>query len=320
MAACARAGDGRRAHVGGLMWDYFMVACHLDPRVHLRLWQDGGGALAAYAILGEDPSFQCQAAPDWEGAGLEAEALAWAEGRLADLRRSEPGRWGGPLFSGAWRDDERRSRFLEENGFVRREEFDEFVLKRSLADGIPKSRIPEGYRIRAVADSGEASLRADVQREVWSPWPVGRIGGEDYARLMRMDGYDRELDVIAVAPDGTIAAYANGWIDPVNRIGNFGPVGARPAHRRRGLTRAVLWEGMRRMQARGMNRVCISTGISNVPARNLYESIGFREANRVLGYAKPDRGGGSSTPGGGDGGESDRPPETRSRADAERGK
>ena len=73
--------------------------------------------------------------------------------------------------------------------------------------------------------------------------------------------------MVAVARDGTIAAYVNCWLDPVNRIGDFGPVGARPAYRRRGLTRAVLLEGMRRLQAAGMDRVCVSTGVTNTAAR-----------------------------------------------------
>jgi ribosomal protein S18 acetylase RimI-like enzyme len=103
---------------------------------------------------------------------------------------------------------------------------------------------------------------------------------------MRLPGYHRDLDVVTVAPDGVIAAYVNGWIDPINRIGDFGPVGARPAYRRQGLTRAALVEGLRRMKAHGMDRVCISTGVSNTPALQLYESIGFRVVNRYLEYIK----------------------------------
>ena len=78
----------------------------------------------------------------------------------------------------------------------------------------------------------------------------------------------------------------NGWIDPINRIGDFGPVGALPAYRRQGLTRAALLEGLRRMRARGMNRVCISTGVSNTPALRLYVSIGFKIVNKCLDYVK----------------------------------
>jgi ribosomal protein S18 acetylase RimI-like enzyme len=129
-------------------------------------------------------------------------------------------------------------------------------------------------------------MRAAAEREVWQPWTVGNVSDDDYARLMRLPGYHRDLDVVAVTPDGVIAAYVNGWIDPVNRIGDFGPVGALPAYRRQGLTRAVLLEGLRRMQARGMDRVCVSTGETNTPARRLYESVGFKIVNQYLDYVK----------------------------------
>jgi ribosomal protein S18 acetylase RimI-like enzyme len=112
------------------------------------------------------------------------------------------------------------------------------------------------------------------------------VSDEDYAALMRLPGYHRELDVVAVTPNGVIAAYVNGWIDPLNRIGDFGPVGTLPAYRRQGLTRAVLLEGLRRMQAAGMDRVCVSTGVSNTPAQRLYESVGFSSVNRYHEYVR----------------------------------
>jgi ribosomal protein S18 acetylase RimI-like enzyme len=103
---------------------------------------------------------------------------------------------------------------------------------------------------------------------------------------MQLPGYSRDLDLVTVTPQGVIAAYVNGWIDSANRIGDFGPVGALPAYRQQGLTRAALLEGLRRMQARGMDRTCISTGVSNTPALRLYESIGFRIVNRYLDYVR----------------------------------
>ena len=103
---------------------------------------------------------------------------------------------------------------------------------------------------------------------------------------MQLPGYHPELDVVAIAPDGVIAAFVNGWIDPVNRIGDFGPIGARPAYRRQGLTRAVLLEGLRLMKACGMDRVCVSTGETNTPARRLYQSVGFKIVNKYLDYVR----------------------------------
>jgi mycothiol synthase len=286
MEARSRTDDWRYAHVGELMWGFFMVLCHLNPQEQIRLWHDRQGRLVAYAILGEDPSFDCQVLPAYEWCGIEAEALAWAEARIRELRARGAERLSGQLVSGARQDDANRIAFLEQHGFRYSGKFAEVNMLRPLDEPIPEPTVSPGCQVRALAETGETSDRAGAVRDVWLPWTVGHVRDEDYARLMQLPGYDRELDVVAVAPDGLIAAYVNGWPDPVNRIGDFGPVGARPAYRRQGLTRAVLLEGLRRLKARGMDRVCVSTGVSNTPALRLYESIGFRIVNRYLDYVQ----------------------------------
>ena len=136
------------------------------------------------------------------------------------------------------------------------------------------------------SSASEIADHAAAHREVWLPWTDGNLSDADYARLMQLPGYRRELDIVAVTPEGVIAACATGWLDPLNRIGEFDSVSARPAYRRQGLTRAVLLEGMRRFKVHGMDRVCVSTGISNTPARRLYESVGFKIVNQYLDYVK----------------------------------
>jgi mycothiol synthase len=288
MEARSRTNDWHYAHVGELMWGFFMVACHLNPQEHIRLWHDDEGELVAYAILGEDPSFDCQVLPEYGWSGIEVEALEWAEARIRELRKRDAQQWSGGLVSGARQDDAKRIAFLEQQGFRYSGEFAEVNMLRSLGEPIPETLVLPGYRIRALAETGETSDRAGAERDVWLPWTVGNVSDDDYAHLMQLPGYHRELDVVAVAPDGIIAAYVNCWLDPVNRIGDFGPVGARPAYRRQGLTRAVLLEGLRRLKAHGMDRVCVSTGVSNTPALRLYESVGFRIVNKYLDYVKTD--------------------------------
>ncbi len=284
MEGRSRAGDWRFFHVGDLMWNFFMITCHLRTEQHVRLWHDAG-KLVGYAILGEDPLWECQVLPEHAYSGIEIEALAWAETRLAELRRREAPRWSGQLVAVVRQDDAERIVFLEKHGF-RNREHGEVNLLRSLSVPLPEPALPAGYQLRAIIDPRDVPDRAALEREVWSPWSVGNVTSHDYARLMRLPGYNRQLDLVTVAPNGVIAASVNGWTDPVNRVGDFGPVGARAAYRRRGLTRAALLEGMRRMQALGMDRVVISTQVTNTAARALYESIGFGIVNRTLEYAK----------------------------------
>jgi mycothiol synthase len=286
MDARSRTSDWRYAHIGELLWNFFMVVCHLDPREHVRLWHDEAGRLVAYAMLGEDPLFECQVLPEHEWYSLEFEALNWAETRLVELRKISPLKWGGHLAAGTRQDDSRRIEFLEGNGFYYSGEYAEVNMLRSLDDPIPELNPPPGCVVRAVSGVEDIPDRAAIQNEVWQPYTVGNVDAGDYASFMRLPGYHLELDVVTVTPEGVMAAYVNGWIDPVNKIGDFGPVGARQVFRRQGMTRVALLESLRRMKAHGMDRVCISTGIKNTPARRLYESVGFKIVNRYLDYVK----------------------------------
>jgi hypothetical protein len=54
--------------------------------------------------------------------------------------------------------------------------------------------------------------------------------------------YRRDLDLVAIAPDGVIAAFCTIWFDDVTRSAYFKPVATVPAHSRRGLGKAVLTE------------------------------------------------------------------------------
>jgi mycothiol synthase len=285
MEGRSKTNDWRYPHVGDLIFWFFMVSCHLTPHDFIRLWHDGDAKLIGYAILGEDPSFDPQVLPEYEWTGIEAEALAWAHGRVNELRKIDAKQWGGRLVSGARQDDVRRIAFLEEHGF-KRGDYAEVNMICALDGVIPDSIVPAGYQVRSFSGESELTQRAAAQREVWHPWTVGNVSDNDYAAFIRLPGYDPQLDVVAVTPDGTVAAYVNGWIDPINRVGDFGPVGALSAHRRQGLTKAVLLECMRRMQNLGMDRVSVSTGVSNEPGLRLYGSVGFEVENEYHEYVK----------------------------------
>lgn len=57
MEARLHTGDWRYAHIGDLLFWFFMVACHLNPEEHIRLWH-AGDRLVGYAILYESVGFR----------------------------------------------------------------------------------------------------------------------------------------------------------------------------------------------------------------------------------------------------------------------
>jgi mycothiol synthase len=275
--------DWHYPHTGELLFNFFMVACHLNPFECIRLWHERG-QLIGYAIIGEDPSFDCQVAPEHEWTGIESQAFSWAMEILTKFYQQDAKQWSGKFVSGTHQDDLKRIQFLEQRGFRYSGRFAEVNMIRSLKEPIPEHKIPAGCQVCSMVELKDTSERAAAHREVWQPWTVGNVSDDDYIRFMQLPTYHRDLDLVTLTPQGVIAAYVNGWIDPLNRIGDFGPVGARPAYRQQGFTRLALLEGLRCMQAYGMDRVCISTGISNTPALNLYRSLGFEVVNKYLDF------------------------------------
>jgi len=150
MAARAATDDApcmaRYPHVGELMWNFFMVACHLEPRECIRLWHHPAGRLIGFAILGEDPSVDWQLRPEYEWCGIEAEVLAWTAMRLVELRGADPQRWCSPLVAGARQDNAARIAFLTQHGFRYSGEFAEVNMLRSLDDPIPAPVPPPRLR------------------------------------------------------------------------------------------------------------------------------------------------------------------------------
>jgi predicted N-acetyltransferase YhbS len=79
-----------------------------------------------------------------------------------------------------------------------------------------------------------------------------------YRNIQRAPLYRRDLDLVAVAQDGAVAAFCTIWFDDVTRSAYFEPVGTVPSHQRRGLGRLILTEGLRRLQRIGATRAFVS--------------------------------------------------------------
>ena len=237
------------------------------------LWEDAAGRLVSvlnpealgWAIL--------QVHPDHRTPALEAEMLDVAEAKLPRPRRD-----GGPPRLVVWADsgDAARRELLAGRGFAH-EGVAEFQRRRSLSMPVPDVPVAEGYTVRAMRGAADHRARSAASWRAFHPDdPPEAFPGEGwYANIERAPLYRPDLDLMAEAPGGAIAAFATVWFDPVTRTGAFEPVGTVPEHQRRGLGKAVIAEGLRRMGDLGARAVHV--GSYEEPAHTLYASMGFTE-------------------------------------------
>jgi ribosomal protein S18 acetylase RimI-like enzyme len=206
----------------------------------------------------------------------------WGEEQAARIARAK----GKPTIYMLWvlHDDDVLDSHFRQRGYRRSRGY--VHITRTLEEIIPPARVAEGFVVRACQGEAEVAARARAQYGAFgSSAPFERYL-ERFTNFMRSPAYTPELDIVAVAPDGQMGAFCIVWTDPLNQVGLFEPVGTHPDFRRRGLGKAVMLEGLRRLQERGMKSAIVSTFEDNPAAIKLYESVGFRVVNRLGTYEK----------------------------------
>jgi ribosomal protein S18 acetylase RimI-like enzyme len=265
-------------HTGDVLWRLFQNTV-FDPQRHVRLWQQDETVIA-WAWFEEPDGFVWCIHPEFQSARIvEAEIITWASEQIDP---SAPGS-DGHLWTRVCATDTAtldalaRFGFLEDARHARKMEY-------TLSGPPVTAACPPGVTVRAVGGPDEWLERVELHRIVWHP---SRVTLDAYKRLRTVPGYRPDLDLVAVAPDGQLAAYCLCWLDPVTNVGLFEPVGTHPAYRGQGLGKAVVTEGLRRLQAHGATAAWVTGVESNVAAVNLYSRVGFSTATYEHFYKKP---------------------------------
>jgi mycothiol synthase len=222
------------------------------------LWEVGD-RLAAFLIsdggLG-DAHFCIH--PAYETPALEEAMLVVAEERLpalqADGRRK--------LYVWAPEADLARQDLFRRHGY-REDDWPETQWRRDLNETPPPAPMPAGYTLRALGDGLELLERCYASGLGFHQGDLhiaadNRADPSWYRNIQTAPLYRRDLDLVAVDAYGAIASFCTIWFDDVTRSAMFEPVATVPQHQRRGLGRALLTEGLRRLQRIGATRAFVS--------------------------------------------------------------
>jgi ribosomal protein S18 acetylase RimI-like enzyme len=159
-------------------------------------------------------------------------------------------------------------------------------------------QLPPGYVIRSVRLE-KAVSRVEVHRAAWRPASLPYVDGrtldpaaessfsnDAYDAVRGAWLYDADLDLVVVAPDGSLAACCIVWLDPTTGVAEVEPLGVVPEHRRRGLAVALCLEAAVRVSERGGHQLFINTGPrKEYPAPGgAYRKAGFEVVERGTEY------------------------------------
>jgi mycothiol synthase len=282
-------GDHACWHSGDLVWRLFLHSLGHELEQTVRLWFDGRGQVQAFAIVTPRSRtgnllFDVQVHPLARSQVLLEQVLSWVESQAA---ATVPAPRLLCTDTGVHDVDVEQMAALQARGFRPRGDGG-LLLARSLAEPIPGPALPAGFRLRPVAGPQEAGPRAEAHRDAFHP---SRITDEAYLHLMGTPGYAAAWDLVAEAPGGALAAFCLLWLDAANGTGEFEPVGTRPAFRRRGLARALLLEGLRRLAAAGATSAVVGPiDADDGVALELYRSAGFVPVHCLSTYVREWRG------------------------------
>ena len=260
-------------------WDYWWWFANPDlEKISLAenvfIWETPDGQIAA--VLNPEGHGQVflQRHPDFISPDLDAAMIALAEDRLTAPNQDDRRQL--QIFVDS--QDTALHQTLTQRGFQRvdRPGEQEYQHRRLLDLPLPPPiKLPD-YTIRPLGAGLEFLERCYASGLGFHDDDIqaardNRDHPDWYRHIQSAPLYRRDLDLVVIASDGSVASFCTIWFDDVSRTAYFEPVATVPAHRQRGLGKAMMIEGLHRLKQMGC-KVAFVGGYS--PGANaLYFSV-----------------------------------------------
>jgi len=259
-------------------WHVLLNCLEIDTLKGLvYIWEDERGQLAGVLNIEDEGEVFLQVHPKFKTRELEGQMIETAEKKLAK---------NGELQVWAHEDNPTLIELLKDKGYVPKENPER--KHRKIIDSTEnfKPDLASGYIIRSLGEREELPARA------WASWRAfhpnekdeGYSGWEWYLNIQKMPLYRRDLDLVCVSPEKEISGFCTIWFDDVTRSAYFEPVGIDPSHQRKGLGRALLTEGLGRLQKVGATLATV--GGYSPAANGLYGSVMGSDHRKIFAWEK----------------------------------
>jgi ribosomal protein S18 acetylase RimI-like enzyme len=230
-----------------------------ENEADIHIWMDGG-RIVAVANPEETRRYFLQIHPNYTT--LEGEILDWVEEHSK----------GGILSIVTMEGDKTGEELLRRRGYERGKT--EGILRiHDPKSPKPAYQPPDGFKIRTVDPGRDFKELSAAVRTVFGhgEW----LNEEVLKAVARMSFYEGELDLVAVDASGAIASFCTFRVDAPGRLAELEPMGTLPKYQGLGLAKALISEGLRRLESYEPRIIFISGAANTPPANRLYEITGF---------------------------------------------
>jgi predicted N-acetyltransferase YhbS len=230
------------------------------------IWESGGNIVALVHFEHRPGEVFFQVHPDFKY--LKLEMLKYAEIHLSVEVGVEK------LEIAVWVNDFDISfeSIVRERGYHLVEGAKEYWSIFEINKTYPPIRLPEGFRLQSLEDENDLNkLNRLIHRGFNHPGEPPDDGLAGRKKMQSAPNYRKDLNIVAVAPDGVYASYCGIWQDHINRVAYVEPVCTDPDYRRMGLGTAAVLEGIRRCGVEGAKIAVVGS------EQPFYMSIGFKK-------------------------------------------
>ena len=238
-----------------------------------HLWETEEGKLVGTTLTeNNDHDLVIIVHPDFEE--LEDRMFDWAEKLESHSSKN--------IKTCVYAQNEKRQELLKKRGYKKHSEA-EYMRSFDLSKDIKDFELPKGFTIRNVHLLNDFENRINVHQNAFENKGFDL---EAYKLLRQAPGYQIENDLVIVSPDGQFVCFCVVWVDDTNNFAEIEPFGTHSEFRNIGLGKALLTDVLKRLKARNLDRVYISSGPEPALGNRLYESVGFSDKRKAYWWIK----------------------------------
>ena len=250
---------------------------HPDCQQFIKIWEDDGKIVG---LVHPEDTYNTflQIRPGYRH--LESEMISWAEDSISKTMEDTQDK---KLVIWVNDSDSYRKHLLKNRGYKKGRECS--YLNVQDLDNEFSPELPEGYSISSMVEDIELLHRYNVINKAFHPEDDYQDQvPESFLQMIEAPMYRRELDLVIQHRDGSLAASCTIWYDQQNKMAMFEPVGTHPEHRKKGLGKALLLSGLKRLKEMGAELAYVeSYGESKY---SFYSSVGFKAYDKAYPWEK----------------------------------